>query len=242
MNPHLPCVGFHAPSGRLRSGQVEPTTAVTNDAVLEAQDAATEPSRKVTQLEQAVLAGDTSITSGTLTKARAEAEFASLKVLAAQRGVDEHARVAHDAAVESLRADYEDHVEDLDGLREAYEWAVLAIAELHQAIEERGAVNRSLLSRGHALGHIDRSNATDGPFPGDRNRWRRTTIDKTYVDRAVEEGTRGFLRSPLANKAQIHALHTDERRAQLETLTGMNLAGQAKALLAEYVAAHQDQD
>lgn len=209
--------------------------------VLEAQQAATEASRKVTQLEQGVIAGDTSITSGALAKARSEAEFASLKVVAAQRGVDEESKAAHAAAVEALRADYDDHVEDLDGLRDAYEWVVLAVAELHQAIEEREVVYRALLSRGHALGLIDRSTATDGPFPGDRNRWRRTLVDKTYVDHAVEEGTKGFLRSPLANKARIHALHTDERRAQLETITGVNLAGQAKALLAEYVAAHQDQ-
>lgn len=215
------------------------TTAVTNDAVIEAQQAATEASRRVTELEDAVLAGDTSITSGALTKARSEAEFANLKVVAAQRGVDDDSKAVHDAAVSNLRADYEEHVEDLDDLREAYQWAVLAIAELHQAIEERNVASRALVSRGFALGLVNRSNTTDGPFPDDRSRWSRHHIEKDFVAKAVEEGDKGYLRSPLANKALVHVLHTDERRAQLETITGLRRDVQAKALLAEYVAAHQ---
>lgn len=217
------------------------TTAVTNDAVLEAKQAATEANRKVTELEGAVLAGDTTVTSGALAKARSEAEFASLKVVAAQRGVDDESKAEHDAAVGALRADYEDHVEDLDELRESYQWVVLAIAELHQLIDARNAKSRALVSRGFALGLVNRSNTTDGPFPDDRSRWSRHHVEKDFVAKAVEEGGKGFLAHPLANRAIVHVLHTDERRAQLETITGLRRDAQAKALLAEYVAAHQDQ-
>lgn len=213
------------------------TTAIATD---EAKQIAGDAARKVTELESAVLAGDTSITASALSKARQEAEFASLKVVAAQRGVDQEAQDAHDAAVADLRADYEDHVEDLDGLREAYEWAVLAIAELHQAIEARNVISRRLVSRGYALGLVNRSNTTDGPFPDDRARWSKHHIEKDYVAKAVEEGDKGYLAHALANKAIVHVLHTDERRAQLETITGLRRGEQAKALLAEYVAAHQD--
>ncbi|MBY3792531.1 hypothetical protein HQP42_08995 [Rhodococcus fascians] len=213
------------------------TTAIATD---EAKQAADDASRKVTELESAVLAGDTSITASALSKARQEAEFASLKVVAAQRGVDQEAKDAHDAAVTTLRADYEDHVEDLDELREAYQWAVIAVAELHQAIDKRQAASRALVSRGYALGLVSRSDTTGGPFPEDRARWGRNNVGAEFVSKAVEEGTRGFLRNPFANKAIVHTLHTDERRAQLETITGLDLDGQAKDLLAEFVAAHQD--
>lgn len=216
------------------------TTAITNDTVRDAKQAADDASLKVTQLEEAVLAGDTSITSGAVSKARQEAEFACLKVVAAQRGVDEESQEVHDAAVGDLRADYENHVEDLDGLREAYQWAVLALAELHQAIEDRNVASRKLVSRGYALGLVNRSNTTDGPFPDDRSRWSRHHIDKDFVNKAVEEGRRGFLDYPLGNRAVVHVLHTDERRAQLETITGLRRGEQARELMDEYIAAHQE--
>lgn len=205
-----------------------------------AQNELTAAKNKVTELESAVLAGDTSVTASALSKARSDVEFASLKLVAAQQSVDQEAIDAHNAAVTTLRADYEAHVEDLDELREAYQWALIAIAELRQAIDKRRDASRALVSRGYALGLIGRSDTTGGPFPEDRARWSRNNIGDEFVGKAVDEATRGYLRDPFANRAIIHVLHTNERRAQLETITGDSLDAKAKALLAQYVAAHQD--
>lgn len=208
------------------------------DAQTEAEHAA----REVQELEARVVDGDSSVTVSVLEKARDAARFAQLKVKSAVRGVEKEQRAEHDAAVEKLRADYDAFLDDdLDPIRESYKWAVINLAELNQAIARRKREADSLTGRAVKLGLVRHTaGGNNAPFRDDANNWRRLKLGPEFVDYAISEAKRGYptgLGAANGNKPITHVLHTDERKEQINTLTGSDKFELAQKYLAEMVAA-----
>lgn len=190
-----------------------------------AEQEAIDAEQAVTDLEQKVIEGDTSITASAIDKARQAARFARLKVQAVVRQAEKGAEAARAAEVERVRAAYEEFTKDsnLDPLREAYDNAVLAIAELDELVKERIDAERDV------KWHGDRISVTPPP---DRASW---AVPENVVELAYLEGIHGF---PLQNAGvHIHVLHTPERKADMEAIRASgDLHGAGAELLARFRA------
>jgi adenylosuccinate synthase len=184
--------------------------------------------RTAAELEAAFIAGDTTITPAQIDKARTAERHAALQDEAERAAAARAYEAQREADREAFLAEYEAFVTtDLAPLREAYEVAVLAMADLKALTDERIAAQNVMMNRARALGY-DVRNGTNGPVPSDAARWSASHVGKTVLDDARQEAEHGYV-SRNGAKAITHSLHTESRAADMDAI---RTAGQARLTVA----------
>lgn len=190
-----------------------------------AEQEAIDAEQAVTDLENKVVEGDTSITPSAIGKAKDAARFARLKVQAALRQREKDAEDARAEAVKQFRAEYEEFATiDLDPLRDAYEDAVIALANLTDLVTTRLQDQDEVLGRAPGLG------VSIGPkssSPEEQARWASIAVPESrsqfnrraglVIDLALREAEHGYPTDG-TQVVRAHALHSDARRADMETI------------------------
>lgn len=197
-----------------------PNTVIeAQEATESAEQAVVTAHEKVTTLEQKVINGDGKVTAAQITTAKEQAAFAELQASAAQ---NEEARVreaVYQAELAEFMAEYEEFAStDMEPLREAYNLAVVGLAEFISLVKERKEYERSirLKARPLNLGGPDRTNE---PVWKDRERWHSIVMPSevaTIVDYVRHEAENGYPVS--AGRVTTHMFHTDARRADMATI------------------------
>lgn len=211
---------------------------VKETLIATAEQEAADAEQNVIDLEQKVVDGDTSITAAAIDKARQVARFAKLKVEAAFKQSANDAEAAHTAAVAEYMAKYEAFcTTSLTPLQDAYQEAVLVLADLDALVKERLAAQQDIYGQSAGLG-LSQS-GDEAPVRADVERWRNIIVGKNVLDGVVTEARFGYVLGANGPGAS-HALHTPERKADMEAIRKAgDQADIGRKLLDEFIAANE---
>lgn len=185
----------------------------------------------VTELEEKIADGDTSVTSSVFQKARDALDFALIREKAAAKRAEKDVAAQRQAKIDALVAEAET-LTDITDLQEKFAAVVDAVGAFHRALTTRAKTVAELEARATRLGV-----------------WRRPRIDERvtvqtfkpaeWLNAAIEEGKTGQPYSSVAthksnpmqdSRAGINALHTAERAAAIEA---RNIAAREATLARE---------
>jgi hypothetical protein len=215
-------------------------TNIKESIITTAEQEAADAEQNVIDLEQKVVEGDTSITAAAIDKARQASRFAKLKVEAAFNQTAKEAETERAKAVAAYMAEYEAFcTEDLAPLQDAYQEAVLILADLDAMVKERLDAQREIIGKSHVLGSAVFGD--QAPVRADADRWRNILVGKDVLDGVVTEARFGYVLGANGPGAS-HALHTPARKADMEAIRKAgDRADTGRKLLDAFIAANQSE-